>query len=89
MHFLSKYKAAVKKGESLIEAIEESLLLSGSAIVITTVILVLGFATFLFSDFAIYSNFGLLSSVALSLAMLFDLMLLPAIISVIEKRRIK
>ena len=89
VHFLSKYKAAVKKGESLIEAIEESLLLSGSAIVITTVILVLGFATFLFSDFAIYSNFGLLSSVALSLAMLFDLMLLPAIISVIEKRRIK
>jgi uncharacterized protein len=87
VHFLSKYKAAVKKGESLVEAIEESLLLSGNAIVITTLILVIGFGTFLFSDFALYSNFGLLSSIALTLAMVFDLILLPAIISVMEKRR--
>lgn len=89
VHFLAKYKSAIKKGESLLEAIEESLLLSGSAIVITTLILVLGFGTFLLSDFALYSNFGLLSSVALTLAMLFDLMLLPAIISVVEKKRLK
>lgn len=87
VHFLAKYKAAIKKGESLLEAIEESFLLSGSAIIITTVILVVGFGTFLFSDFALYENFGLLSSVALTLAMIFDLMLLPAIISVVEKRK--
>ncbi len=87
VHFLAKYKAAIKKGESLVEAIEESLLLSGNAIIITTMVLVLGFGVFLFSDFALYSNFGLLSSIALSLAMIFDLLLLPAIISVAEKRR--
>jgi len=87
VHFLSKYKAAILKGKSVMDAVEESILLSGNAIVITTIVLVLGFATFLFSDFALYSNFGLLSSIALFLAMTFDLLLLPAILSVMDKRK--
>ena len=86
VHFLSKYKAATLKGKNVIESIEESILLSGNAIIITTIVLVLGFGTFLFSDFALYSNFGLLSSIALFLAMAFDLLLLPAILSVVDKR---
>lgn len=86
VHFLAKYKAATVKGKELVEAIEEALLLSGNAIVITTIILVLGFGTFIFSDFALYTNFGLLSSIALTLAMVFDLLLLPAIISVVNKK---
>jgi hypothetical protein len=85
VHFLSKYKSAVNKGKNYKSAIEESLLLSGNAIIITTVILVMGFGTFLLSDFAFYSNFGLLSSISLSLAVLFDLVLLPAIISMTRK----
>ncbi len=89
VHFLSKYKVAIQKTKILSEAIEEALLFSGTAIVITTIVLVLSFGTFLFSNFTVYSNFGLLSSISLSLAMLFDLMLLPAIISLVEKNRIK
>lgn len=86
VHFLAKYKAATQQGKDLIASIEEALLLSGNAIVITTVILVLGFGTFIFSDFALYNNFGLLSSISLTLAMVFDLLLLPAIISVVNKK---
>ncbi|MFV0561946.1 efflux RND transporter permease subunit [Malaciobacter mytili] len=89
VHFLSKYKVAIQKTKSLSESIEETLLFSGIAIIITTIVLVLGFGTFLFSNFTVYSNFGLLSSISLSLAMIFDLMLLPAIISLVEKNRIK
>lgn len=88
VHFLSKYKAATLEGKNTRESIEEAVLLSGNAIIITTIILVLGFGTFLFSDFALYSNFGLLSSISLFLAMVFDLLLLPAILSAVDKYRI-
>lgn len=87
VHFLAKYKAAQEKGKSVVESIEESLLLSGSAIIITTVVLVLGLGTFLFSDFTLYSNFGFISSISLFLAMVLDLLLLPAILSFVEKKR--
>jgi len=87
VHFLSKYKAATQKGKDIIESIEEALLLSGNAIIITTIVLVLGFGTFFFSDFALYKNFGFLSSIALFLAMVLDLVLLPAILSVINKTK--
>lgn len=89
VHFLAKYKAAQLKGKNVIQSIEESLLLSGSAIIITTVVLVLGLGTFLLSDFALYSNFGFISSIALFLAMVLDLVLLPAILFVVDKRRNK
>lgn len=86
VHFLSKYKSAMQKGKNVVESIEESLLLGGNAIVITTLILVLGFGTFLFSDFSLYSNFGLMSSIALSFAMILDVLLLPAILIYLDKR---
>ncbi len=89
VHFLSKFKTAQEKGKNVVESIEESLLLSGSAIIITTVILVCGLGTFIFSDFAVYKNFGLISSLALFLAMLLDLILLPAILCVVHKRQNK
>jgi len=87
VHFIAKYKSALQKGKNIIDSIEEALLLSGNAVIITTIVLVLGFGTFLLSDFAMYSNFGLISSIALFLAMVFDLLLLPAIISYMDKRK--
>jgi len=80
VHFLSKYQVAFQRTKNTIEAIQESLLFSGSAIIITTLVLVLGFGIFLFSNFALYSNFGLMSGLSLFLAMVFDLLLLPAIL---------
>ncbi|WP_324172545.1 efflux RND transporter permease subunit [Sulfurimonas sp.] len=87
VHFLSKYKSAQEKGKNVTDSIEESLLLGGNAIVITTIILVLGFGTFLFSDFSMYYNFGLMSSIALSFAMILDVLLLPAILIYLDKRK--
>ena len=88
VHFLSKYKVAIsKEGYTIQEAIEEALLLSGNAIVITTVILVVSLGVFLLSDFAIYSNFGFVSSIALFCAMVLDLLLLPATLSYMDKRK--
>ncbi|RXJ81166.1 RND family transporter [Arcobacter sp. F2176] len=85
VHFLSKYKDAISKGYTTRDAIEKALLLSGSAIVITTVILVTALGIFLLSDFTIYSNFGFVSSIALFCAMILDLLLLPASLSYMSK----
>ncbi len=87
VHFISKYKEAIYKGYNVKEAIEETLLLSGNAIVITTIILVMSLGIFLLSDFTIYSNFGFISSIALFSAMILDLLLLPAILSYIDKNK--
>jgi len=73
LHFLSKYQVTFQRTKNTIEAIQESLLFSGSAI-ITTFVLVLGCGIFLFS------NFGLMSGLSLFLVMIFDLLLLPAIL---------
>lgn len=87
VHFLSKYKEGISHGKTPMEAIEWALNFSASAIVITTLILVIGFGTFLWSDFAVYKNFGFLSSIALVLAMVFDLVLVPASLSFLSDRK--
>jgi predicted RND superfamily exporter protein len=86
VHFISKYNTALQNGKNVRESIEESLLISGGAIVTTTAVLVLGFGTFIFSNFTFYSNFGLMSALALFFAMVLDLLLLPAILSYLDKR---
>lgn len=86
IHFLAKYQNARKMGKSVKESIEFSLLLGGSAIVFTTIILVVGFGLFILSDFAVYKNFGFLSSVALLSAMVLDLFFLPALLNILEKK---
>ena len=87
VHFLSKYKVAISKKYTTQDAIEEALLLSGNAIVITTIILVIALGIFLLSNFTIYSNFGFVSSIALFCAMVLDLLLLPATLSYMDKRK--
>lgn len=87
VHFLAKYQNARKSGESPTKSIQTALLLSGSAIVITTLILVVGFGFFLFSDLAMYQNFGFVSAASLLTAMVLDLVFLPALLYFLEKKR--
>ena len=79
IHLLSKYKLERRKGRSHLYALKRSYLSSGKAIVVTSLILVGGFLTLLFSSFTSTFYMGLLVSVTLILAITLDLMIMPLI----------
>lgn len=87
IHLLSKYKLEQKKGRSHLYALKRAYLSSGKAIIVTTLILVGGFLTLLFSTFTSTFYMGLLVSVTLIIALIFDLMVMPLIMLYGLKRK--
>lgn len=86
VHFLSKYLHAVReKGMDRINAVRYSFSNVGTAIWITSAVLVTGFLVLTLSDFTINAKLGLLSSITIGFALLADLFLLPALLLMGER----
>jgi predicted RND superfamily exporter protein len=81
IHFLVKYKEARQKGYNFEDSLTYIMQYAGSAIIFTTIILSASFVIFRFSQFMLNVNFGMVTAVALVIAVLVDLVLLPAILS--------
>lgn len=81
IHFLIKYKEARKKGYDFQDSLTYIMEYAGSAIIFTTIILSASFIIFRFSQFMLNVNFGMVTAIALIIAVLVDLVLLPAILS--------
>jgi predicted RND superfamily exporter protein len=81
IHFLVKYREARRRGDSLEEALVYVMQYAGSAIIFTTIILSLAFVIFVFSDFLPNVHFGVVTSIALVIAVWIDLLVLPAVLS--------
>jgi predicted RND superfamily exporter protein len=85
IHFFSKY-FHVRKSCGFEESIDYVLSHSGNAMVLSTFILSFTFLIFLWSDFIPNVNFAIVSVSALNLALVFDLVLLPALLSVFHNK---
>jgi predicted RND superfamily exporter protein len=81
IHFLVKFTEARKKGLDMQESLAYVMHYAGSAIILTTVVLSAAFIVFRFSQFMLNANFGLITAIALIIAVMVDLLLLPAILS--------
>jgi predicted RND superfamily exporter protein len=81
IHFFYKYFDAKNKGYSTRDVIAYVYKYAGSAILFTTIILSSSFLIFLGSDFSPNYNFGIVTSIALVIAFVADLLLLPALLS--------
>jgi len=81
IHFLVKYKEARKLGLDFEDSLAFVMQFAGSAIIFTTLILSCSFIVFNLSDFMLNANFGLVTAIALLIAVSVDLVLLPAILS--------
>jgi uncharacterized protein len=78
IHFLSRYRIeSLRAGPD--EALRRTFDFCGRAIVMTTVILVLGFSPFLLSDYFSTKILGSLLPLALIVALVTDLLMLPAL----------
>jgi len=80
IHFLSKYKLERVKGRTKEQSLEVCYTETGKALTITSVILFFGFLVMLLSNSLPTNTVGLLISVTLVVALIFDFYLLPILI---------
>ena len=82
IHFLTRYRMESLRCQDPAEALQRTFGFAGRAIVMTTVILALGFLPFALTDYYSTRILGTLLPLALVTAMLADLLLVPAMVEV-------
>lgn len=87
IHFFSKYFDAIQT-KSFEQTIDYIISHSGNAMILTTLILSFTFAIFGVSSFIPNVNFAIVTVSALNLALLLDLVLLPALLSLFYRERV-
>lgn len=85
IHFLVHFRREMKTGRDIQAAIRGSIASVGHVMIITTLILIAGLCVLLLSGMPTLRLFGLLSIVALGLALLADLFFLPALLLYFRK----
>ena len=80
LHFVHSYREANQEGAE--KATRHAFRESGLAILITTSLIAIGFSLFAWSDFLPSVYFGLLTALAMLLALVADMTLLPALLNV-------
>jgi predicted RND superfamily exporter protein len=87
IHFMHNFRRYHEQGRDVCAAVRETLLTAGRAMLVTTLVLTLGFLTFALSSMQNLTNFGLLVGFAISTAFLADVLLAPALVRVATRRR--
>ena len=86
VHFLMRFRRHITDGADMEEAISRSVHQAGRPILITSMVLVVSFSSMMLASFTPNINFGMITSLIIVLALLADLMLLPAALRVIRPR---
>jgi predicted RND superfamily exporter protein len=87
IHFLSRFKQELATDGDGHRAIHRAMVGVGSALVMTTIILVTGFGTMLFSDLPGHRTFAAMACATIGSALVGDLLALPAILAVAWPQR--
>lgn len=86
VHFISKYRRARQvKGLDPEQAIHYAFNNVGMALVVTTVVLALGFGLLGFSDFNLNAMTGTLVAITILIALVFDFLMLPPILMLFDR----
>jgi predicted RND superfamily exporter protein len=80
IHFLTRYRFECQQGHDVCEAVRRAVQGVGGALLITTVILVSGFATVLVSELPAQRTFSAMACTTITSALLGDLVFLPAML---------
>ena len=80
IHFLTRYREEQKYSTDSTEVIRKSFIGVGTALIMTTAVLVIGFSTALFSDSRDHQIFAMMGVLTISTALLGDLIFLPALL---------
>ena len=86
VHFLSKYLRARREHDlAPAEAVRYSFNTVGTAMLVTTVVLVAGFMVLTFSGYRLNADMGWMSAITIGLALFMDFLLLPTLLMKLEK----
>lgn len=84
IHFLSRYK--IERDKGCIDPVKKTIKTSGSAILLTTLILLAAYLVLIFSDFRANHLSGIFVSIGLTSALLCDLFLLPVLLKIFDSK---
>ena len=85
VHFLSKYRRARRQqGADAVTAVRYAFHTVGTALWVMTAILVAGFAVLSLSAFTVNAALGLLTAIALAIALIVDFLLLPPLLIALD-----
>ncbi len=79
IHFMHNFRRYHSQSGDVADAVRRTLLTSGRAMLVTSVVLCLGFFIYMFSILTNLFNFGLLTGLAIAIALLADFFLAPAL----------
>jgi predicted RND superfamily exporter protein len=83
IHMIHRYKRELAKGGEIDDVLRRSFRTVGKAVVVTTAVFVTGLGLLLFSDLPGLRMFGQISCIGLIMALLGDLILLPALLKMV------
>ena len=85
IHVMNRYLSVKRTGASTRHAVQRALNESGRAVVFSSMVLVFGFSVLCFGSFTTVINVGMFGSIIMALALLGDLIFLPAILFVVDR----
>jgi uncharacterized protein len=86
IHMLAALRQHLRQGLSPAYALKRTYLRTGKAVTVTTLMLLSGFLTLVFSDFASVYYMGVLITLTLAFAFVAELLLLPALVMVLLRK---
>ncbi len=81
VHFILRYRSELFRSDDIAQALDQSIRHIGLVLIFTSCILGAGFFSLMFSSVTVVTLMGLLSCIALILALLADLIFLPALLT--------
>ncbi|MEC7861430.1 MAG: MMPL family transporter [Verrucomicrobiota bacterium] len=87
IHFLSRYQAERRNGLNIDQALECSFMRVGQVLIATTVVMLCGLGSVLFSSLPMYRAFTAVACATLSTALIADLIILPALLKLFHNKK--
>lgn len=87
IHFLARYREESKRSTDEVQVVSSALASSGRAILLTSCLVVSGLSVLIFSEFLPTRRFAELTAITMCAALPGDLILLPAMLSLVARKR--
>ena len=88
IHFMHNFRRFYELSGDPEKAVHETLLSTGRAMLVTTVVLSTGFFIYTFASMQNIVNFGILTSFTVTVALMADYLVAPALMILVNKKKI-
>ncbi len=85
IHFMHSFRRYFERSGNVAQAVEQTLHTTGRAILVTSIVLISGFATCLMSDMSSTQTFGMLMGLAVTFALVADFFVVPALMTLVHR----